>query len=193
MKKALLAFALACLPLPLLAQWTTIEATKITDGRAANHMLTSGKICFLGVDANGAALGFEIAGGGQNVKTPYCATVTNGVGAALSVPDAALTAPVIAYKIIVNDGHSDVRTDITQGGIVSGSSWNYDNYIPSTGNVANSASVENLKVRNLCFANGTCQSAAGSGSGSGTVSVNGAIVSAGSSPASGISINGATL
>lgn len=117
------------------AQWTTITASKITDGSASNHLLAGGQLCATGTDANGKTINFQVGGGGQNVNHPYCQTVTDGaLTGGLDVPDAMLTIPQkICYKLeLTNDNGALLRTDIQCGGVITGATWDYDALVPTS-------------------------------------------------------------
>src|SRR6185312_14146420 len=100
MKNILLIIAFcACLAAPAQAQnWTTVSAANITD--LNQQKLAAGQLCFLGTDQNDTPISFMVGGGGQVLKRQFCATVTNGATATLTVPNPATSSPSgISYRV----------------------------------------------------------------------------------------------
>jgi hypothetical protein len=176
MKRFMLALLLV-LAAPAWCQWTQVTASKIIDGRypvngSAYHLLGAGRICLTAVDDDGNPIGFQVGGGGQSMTEAFCSPVANGaIVGTFAVPDAALTAPVVDYKIEVSDNRTVIRRDFTSGGIVTGSTWSYDSYTPTVGNITTSKSVDALTVGALTVT-GSC-SGPGCGSGGGGGGTNG--------------------
>lgn len=133
--RLLLTFALICLAtaIPAVAQnWTTISASNITD--AAGNKLATGQICFLATDQNNVPINFAIGGGGQVLKRPVCAAVTNGaIAAGFEVPNPANTSPAgVLYHVYVRDTSTgQIVIDYELVSFTS-TSWNLDNYQPSS-------------------------------------------------------------
>jgi len=130
-----MAIALICAAaaVPATAQnWTTISASNITD--AAGNKLAAGQICFLGTDQNNVAINFAIGGGGQVLKRPVCATVTNGaIAAGFQVPNPANTSPAgVLYHVYVRDTSSGQIVVDYKLVRFTGTAWDLDNYQPSS-------------------------------------------------------------
>ncbi len=121
----------------------TITATKIVD--LSNTPLGAGEACFQPADNWGSPISFQMAGGGQGMKSAVCVPVTNG-HFSLSVPNVALTNRAnVCLKLKVRDPKRD-EVLLSKGYEClqpqpaaywcSGSACNLDNYIPTgTSNV----------------------------------------------------------
>jgi hypothetical protein len=152
-----LLFVMALTPFCCAQNWTTVTASKITDGRSASRLLTNGKICFTATGDNGQAINFRVGGGGQNLNTPYCAWVKNGaIQGELQVPNPQHTSPAnIKYRIEVSDGASVIRRD--SGVLLTSDTFDYDAYVPTTATLQTGQSVDDLGVGVLRFPDGTSQ------------------------------------
>jgi hypothetical protein len=142
MKKALkfLAIAIALAAAASAQNWTTVTASNITDLNQTK--LAAGQLCFLVTDQNDNPISVNIGGGGQNLKRPYCSTVTTGAAAAFAVPNPASTNPSgIYYRVTVKDTSTGLEvlryTQVT----FTGGSFNFDNYAPQ--NVSAPAPINN--------------------------------------------------
>jgi hypothetical protein len=132
MKKTLLILALStCLAAPAWSQnWTTVSAANITD--LNQQKLAAGQLCFLGTDQNDNPISFMVGGGGQVLKRQFCATVTNGATATLTVPNPATSSPSgISYRVSVKDSSTGQEVLRYTGVTFSGTSFNLDLYTPN--------------------------------------------------------------
>jgi hypothetical protein len=132
MLKRILAFALfASFAVQLRAQnWTTVSAANITD--LNQQKLAAGQLCFLGTDQNDTPISFMVGGGGQVLKRQFCATVTNGATATLTVPNPATSSPSgISYRVSVKDSSTGQEVLRYTGVTFSGTSFNLDLYTPN--------------------------------------------------------------
>ncbi len=110
--------------------YTQVTASNITDASGAR--LAAGEICFLGTDNVDNAISFQVGGGGQAVRTPACAQVTNGsIALGFQVANPASTIPKgITYRITVTDSSTNQIVLKYAGVSFSGASFNLDNYAP---------------------------------------------------------------
>jgi hypothetical protein len=112
--------------LALAQNMTTVTANFVTDANGA--LLKSGTLCFQGTDANANVISFAAGGTLAPTRTPFCAAVTNGVVASLSVPNSASTTPNgIYYTAWSQQGPTIVR-QWTQV-IVSGAAFSFDQWM----------------------------------------------------------------
>lgn len=129
MKKIILMVMVACAIPAATQNWTTVSATNITD--LNQQKLATGQLCFLGTDQNDVPVSFNVGGGGQILKRPFCASVANGAVSSFTVPNPVNTAPAgIYYRVTVKDvntGQDVLRyTQVS----FSGTTFNFDNYAP---------------------------------------------------------------
>lgn len=173
-------------PLCRAQNWTTVTASKITDGRSASRLLLNGKICITATGDNGQGINFRVGGGGQNLNTPYCAWVKNGaIQGEFQVPNPQYTAPAnIKYRIEVSDGASVIRRD--PGVLITSNAFDYDAYVPTTETLKTGQSVDDLGVGVLHFTDGTSMTTAASAGGF-ALSVNGEPLS---NPGATLTVNG---
>lgn len=131
MKKIILMVMVAC-AVPAAAQnWTAVSATNITD--LNQQKLVAGQLCFLGTDQNDVPISFNVGGGGQVLKRPFCTPVANGAVSSFTVPNPVNTAPAgIYYRVTVKDvstGQEVLRyTQVS----FTGATFSFDNYAPLT-------------------------------------------------------------
>jgi len=69
----------------------TVTATNISD--VGGNKLASGQLCFLATDQNDNPISFQVGGGGQIIRRPFCSTVTAGVASTFNGPNPATTSP----------------------------------------------------------------------------------------------------
>ena len=137
--------------------FTTVTAANI---QKAGAPLASGTICFTATDASDTPIAFRVGGGGQAVVAPYCATIANGVSAALQVANPANTAPAnISYRVEIFDQYARV---LKYAGVqFTGAAFNFDDYVPSA-NLPLGASANVLSVGSLTIT-GSCTGCGGGG------------------------------
>jgi len=132
MLKTILSFALfASFAVQLHAQnWTTVSAANITD--LNQQKLAAGQLCFLGTEQNDNPISFMVGAGGLVHKRQFCATVTNGATATLTVPNPATSSPSgISYRVTVKDSSTGQEVLRHSGVTFSGTSFNLDLYTPN--------------------------------------------------------------
>ena len=129
MKNIILMVMAACL-LPATAQnWTTVSATNITD--LNQQKLAAGQLCFLGTDQNDVPVSFNVGGGGQVLKRPFCTPIANGAVSSFTVPNPVNTAPAgVYYRVTVKDVNSGQEVLRYTQVNFSGAAFNFDNYAP---------------------------------------------------------------
>lgn len=129
---ALVAILVLAGPRSLGAQsYTTVTASNLAD--ASGSKLASGQICFLATDSLDNPISFQAGGGGQVVRRPACASVTNGaIAAGFQVANPAATNPSgIAYKVTVVDNSTGQTVLVYSHVTFSGATFNFDNYAPT--------------------------------------------------------------
>jgi len=113
-----------------MSNYITITAANIKD--ASGNPLASGTLTFQATDPTGAPLAFLVGGVGQAVISPVSTAITNGAIGSFQVANPAYTVPVnILYRVTVADSAGKVILKYSNVA-VSGTSWNFDTYIPTT-------------------------------------------------------------
>ena len=130
-KRLTLIFAFVCFALPMLGQnLATVSGSNIEDLNGAT--LAHGQICFVGTDQSDTPISFQVGGGGQALRRPYCSAVTAGVIASFTVPNPALTSPSgIYYRVTVKDTSTGQEVLRYTGVTFSGGTFNFDTYTPN--------------------------------------------------------------
>lgn len=129
MKKIILMAVMGCV-VPAAAQnWTTVSASNITD--LNQQKLAAGQLCLLGTDQNDVPISFNVGGGGQVLKRPFCTPVTSGAVSSFTVPNPVNTAPAgIYYRVTVKDANTGQEVLRYAQVSFSGATFNFDNYAP---------------------------------------------------------------
>lgn len=161
MKKTFQLIALVCLlALGAGAQnLATVSASNITDYN--QQKLAAGQICFQATDTSDQPISFQVGGGGQALRRPYCGGVVNGaVSPAFTVPNPALTSPAnILYRITVKDSSSGLEVLRYTQVAFTGTTFNFDGYAPlnlgSFAPLVGTAVTGNLVVTGNISATGT--------------------------------------
>lgn len=172
MKKLLAVFAFVFVSIAAFGQnLTTVSATNITDLNGTK--LAVGQLCFTATDNSDTPISFQIGGGGQALKRPYCSSVTTGVVTSFTVPNPATTLPTgIYYRVTVKD--SSTGQEVLRYPLVSfvGGTFNFDAYVPigifAGAPLSGNTVTGNLGITGNLNITGTCTGCA-SGGGSGTV------------------------
>lgn len=131
MKKIILMVMMACV-VPAAAQnWTAVSAINITD--LNQQKLAAGQLCFLGTDQNDVPVSFNVGGGGQVLKRPFCTPVANGAVSSFTVPNPVNTAPAgIYYRVTVKDVNTGQEVLRYTQVSFTGATFSFDNYAPLT-------------------------------------------------------------
>jgi hypothetical protein len=103
------------------------------------NKLTAGTICFAGTDATDTPINFQVGGGGQILKRPFCFNIAAGAittaigGGTVQIPNPANTTPVnIRYRIQVRDSLSNQLVIDYRNVAFTGTTFNFDTYVPNT-------------------------------------------------------------
>ncbi len=113
--------------------YTTVSAAHLQD--ATGTLLANATITFTPTNNAGGAISFRVGGaGGQSIGYPVSTLVTNGVFS-ISLADTTLTDPVnVCYAVTLTSNISGKALPFPGYNCIqpSGSTWNFDTYVPDS-------------------------------------------------------------
>ena len=111
-------------------QFISITASHIQD--ATGTALASGVLSFQATDHTGAPISFRVGSSGQVIHGPVSTPIVNGAISGFQVADPSQTIPAgFTYRITVANS-SGLPVLAYYKVSVSGSTWNFDTYLPNS-------------------------------------------------------------